>query len=166
MKKMFFVLTVLLSISVISCRTMKTQKQKEKDLNDIYTMLKTRLPGDVTYVDGKIKIVLGELVYFKVGSADINQSSSKNLDILADILNKYSQTLIDLNGYTDNTGSKNVNDKLSLDRANSVKSYLESQGVKEKRMHAKGFAEQFPVASNETDEGRQLNRRVEFLIYY
>ncbi len=167
MKKLLFIVVAALSLGIMSCKSTMTQKQKDDDLNAILNELKNRLPStDVSYLDGRVKIILGELVYFKVGSAEINNTSAGNLDALADVLNKYPRTSVDLNGYTDNTGTKAINDKLSLDRANSVKSYLEGRGVKGRRMLTNGFADANPVATNETPDGRQQNRRVEFLIYY
>lgn len=167
MKQLFLILAAAFSLGMMSCKTSMTQKQKDADLNAIYENLKNRLPGtEVSYLDGRVKIILGELVYFKVGSSEVNQQSSSNLNVLADILKEYPRTTVDLNGFTDNTGTKVTNNKLSNDRANGVKSYLESRGVKARRMLTSGYGETNPVASNETEDGRQRNRRVEFVIYY
>ena len=167
MKNLLLFAFVALSLGVMSCKSTMSQKQKDEDLNAIFNELKSKLPGsDVSYLDGRVKIILGELVYFKVGSAEINNASANNLNVLADVLKRYPRTSVDLNGFTDNTGTKAINDKLSIDRANSVKSYLEGAGVKARRMLTNGFGETNPVASNATDEGRQQNRRVEFVIYY
>lgn len=167
MKNLLFILAAAVTIGMMSCKATMSQKQKDADLNAIYAELKNKLPGsDISYADGRVKIILGELVYFKVGSAEINNSSAANLDALADVLQKYPRTSVDLNGFTDNTGTKAINDKLSVDRANSVKSYLEGRGVKARRMLTNGFGETNPVATNETAEGKQQNRRVEFVIYY
>lgn len=167
MKKLLFIAVAFIALGITSCKSTMTQKQKDEDLNAIMNELKNKLPGtDISYLDGRVKIILGELVYFKVGSAEINNASANNLDALADVLKKYPRTSVDLNGYTDNTGTKAINDKLSIDRANSVKSYLEGRDVKARRMLTNGYSDSNPVASNETAEGRQQNRRVEFLIYY
>lgn len=167
MKNLLFIVAAAFTIGMMSCKSTMSQKKKDADLNTIYNELKNKLPGsDVSYADGRVKIILGELVYFKVGSAEINNSSAANLNVLSDVLQRYPRTSVDLNGFTDNTGTKAINDKLSIDRANSVKSYLQAKGVKERRMLTNGFGETNPVASNETDAGRQQNRRVEFVIYY
>lgn len=167
MKKLLFIIAAVLCIGIMSCKTMKSQKQKEADLSSIFDELKSKFPGsDVSYANGRVMIILSEMVYFKVGSAELNQSSSNNLNELASVLKRYPRTSIDLNGHTDNTGTKAINQKLSLDRALSVKSYLEEQGVKGRRMLTDGLADARPVASNNTDEGRRQNRRVEFVIYY
>ena len=167
MKKLLFIAIAFIALGITSCKSVMTQQQKDEDLSAIANELKNKLPGtDITYTDGRVRIILGELVYFKVGSAEINNTSAGNLDALADVLQKYPRTSVDLNGYTDNTGTKAINDKLSLDRANSVKSYLEGRGVKARRMLTNGYSDTNPVASNDTEQGRQQNRRVEFLIYY
>lgn len=167
MKKLLFVAVAALSLGAMSCKSTMTQKQKDADLSAIYNSLRASLPGsDISYDAGKVKIILGELVYFRVGSAEINNASASNLGVFADVLKKYPRTSVDLNGYTDNTGTKAINDKLSLDRANSVKSFLEGAGVKARRMLTNGYADSNPVATNNTEEGRAANRRVEFLIYY
>lgn len=167
MKNFLLVIAAAFCIGAMSCKSTMSQKKKNADLSSIHNELNQRLPGsDISYADGKVKIILGELVYFKVGSAEINNSSAANLDVLADVLQKYPRTSVDLNGFTDNTGTKAINDKLSIDRANSVRYYLEGRGVKARRMITSGFGENNPVASNNTESGRQQNRRVEFVIYY
>ena len=167
MKNLLFIAAAAITLGMMSCKATMSQKKEDADLSAIYDELKTSLPGsEITYADGRVKIILGELVYFRVGSAEINNSSAANLDVLTDILQKYPRTSVDLNGFTDNTGTKAINDKLSIDRANSVKSYLQGRGVKARRMLTNGFGESNPVASNNTEQGRQQNRRVEFVIYY
>ena len=74
------------------------------------------------------------------------------------------ETNIQVFGYTDNTGSQQLNERLSLQRAESVANYLMSDGVKSNRVSVKGFGWNDPVASNATPEGRAQNRRVEIYI--
>ncbi|RYZ31554.1 MAG: OmpA family protein, partial [Sphingobacteriales bacterium] len=66
--------------------------------------------------------------------------------------------------HTDNTGSNEINLKLSQDRADAVREYFIGKGIEPDRVASKGYGEAKPVASNDTDEGRQTNRRVEFVI--
>ena len=75
-----------------------------------------------------------------------------------------SKMMIELSGHTDNVGSDEANLKLSDDRAKSVTDYLVTLGIDAKRIVAKGYGETKPVSTNDTDEGKQLNRRVEFTI--
>jgi OOP family OmpA-OmpF porin len=70
-----------------------------------------------------------------------------------------------LAGYTDNVGSVAANLKLSKDRAEAVKTYLATQGVDPSKISAEGYGKANPIATNKTDKGRQINRRVEFSIY-
>ena len=71
---------------------------------------------------------------------------------------------IEIAGHTDNIGSDDANMKLSDERANTVRSYLIAKGISESRITAKGYGETKPVATNDTDQGRRINRRVEFTI--
>ena len=80
------------------------------------------------------------------------------------VLKKYDRTAINVNGYTDSTGSADYNEQLSQRRANSVGNYLIQSGVGANRISAVGFGESNPIASNSTPEGRAQNRRVEVQI--
>jgi outer membrane protein OmpA-like peptidoglycan-associated protein len=80
------------------------------------------------------------------------------------MMNANPNMTIELSAHTDAIGSYSANLKLSDDRANSARQYLMSKGVQADRIIAKGYGETTPVASNQTDGGRQLNRRVEFRI--
>ena len=75
-----------------------------------------------------------------------------------------SEIIIELGGHTDNVGADDANMKLSQERVNSVKKYLEGKGVKENRIVALGYGEGQPIASNDNEDGRKLNRRVEVKI--
>jgi outer membrane protein OmpA-like peptidoglycan-associated protein len=86
------------------------------------------------------------------------------LNSVAIVLKKFNKTLIDINGYTDSTGSLQHNQQLSQQRADSVLNFLGSQGVDPRRMSAMGYGPSQPIASNATPEGRAQNRRVEVSI--
>jgi outer membrane protein OmpA-like peptidoglycan-associated protein len=77
------------------------------------------------------------------------------------VVQEFEKTVIDVSGYTDSTGDDNYNQALSERRAESVGNYLKAQGVIAGRVVTRGFGERNPVASNDTPEGRQQNRRVE-----
>ena len=102
---------------------------------------------------------------FDVGKATLKQASKDELTKLAVILNKYEDTNILLEGHTDATGSEEYNLDLSRLRSQSVSNHLAGVGVNSTRFSIMGYGESQPVASNDTDEGRQLNRRVEVAIY-
>ena len=99
-------------------------------------------------------------VMFDVNSSVIKPGAYSELDRVSEILNKYYQTNIRLEGHTDNTGSEAYNLKLSEERSNAVKNALIARGVSATRITAIGFGLSQPIADNNTEAGRQLNRRV------
>lgn len=103
-------------------------------------------------------------VFFDVGKYDLRAESYPELDRLVEFLQKNATIRIALAGHTDNVGADADNMKLSQDRINSVQTYVIAKGIDASRLTAKGFGETKPTASNDTDEGRQQNRRVEFTI--
>lgn len=104
-------------------------------------------------------------IYFEVSSSGLKTESYDQLDELADWLTKNKNSIIEMSGYTDNTGNENFNLKLSKDRVKSVENYLvKVRGIKKNRILTKGYGSQNPVADNDTEAGRQKNRRVEFTI--
>ncbi len=121
---------------------------------------------DVTETpDGKAILVnLPDGVTFAVDSTTISPSFQSTLDQIATSLKTYPDSLIDVYGHTDSTGSDTYNQGLSERRAKAVADYLAMRGVSSARIRSQGFGEQYPVASNETAEGRALNRRVEIKI--
>ena len=128
--------------------------------------IKEALPGaQVERVGEGIKITLSEnMVNFAFNSAELTSSAKTNLDKLATVLINNPDTNINIYGHTDNKGTAQVNQKISENRANSVKNYLISKGIASSRMitMGRGFSE--PIASNDTDARRAQNRRVEFAI--
>ncbi len=112
-----------------------------------------------------IKITFDSGILFDVNKATLRPASEEQLTKLGAILNKYPDTNILLEGHTDATGSDEYNLDLSRLRAQSVEAFLASQAVAGNRFSIMGYGESQPIASNDTDEGRQLNRRVEVAIY-
>jgi outer membrane protein OmpA-like peptidoglycan-associated protein len=97
---------------------------------------------------------------FDTGSATLQPASDEQLRNIAEIMKAYPNVKIKISGYTDNTGDKAANQKLSADRANNVLAELEKLGVAPDRLEAQGYGEDHPVADNTTDEGKQKNRRI------
>jgi outer membrane protein OmpA-like peptidoglycan-associated protein len=112
-----------------------------------------------------IKITFGGGLLFDVDRAELRPAAQEELVKLAKILNKYDDTNILVEGHTDATGTEDYNMELSRRRASSVGTYLAAQNVQVGRMQAVGYGEIQPTASNDTPEGRQLNRRVEVAIF-
>jgi outer membrane protein OmpA-like peptidoglycan-associated protein len=111
------------------------------------------------------KIELAEKVYFDTNKATIQQRSFALLDEVASVLKTYSQiTKVRVEGHTDSRGRDRYNMDLSSRRAKAVAEYLKSKGVDASRLDSKGFGETKPIATNDTEEGREANRRVEIRI--
>lgn len=124
------------------------------------------LPGaEVERVGEGIRLVLKEdAVRFEFNKSNLTTQAKTNLDKLIPVFNEYADTNIDIFGYTDSKGTPEYNLKLSKERADAVKKYLITKGIVGERMKTTGLGIADPIASNDTDEGRSINRRVEFAI--
>ncbi|WP_109799091.1 MULTISPECIES: OmpA family protein [Novosphingobium] len=139
--------------------------QKDKQIKE----LREQTAGtgiDVTETDDgqAILVNLPNGVTFDVDSSAIRPSFRDVLDRIAQSLVQYPNSLIDVYGHTDSTGSDAYNQALSERRARAVADYLISRGVGYSRIRSQGFGETQPIASNATEEGRSANRRVEIKI--
>jgi hypothetical protein len=103
-------------------------------------------------------------VFFDIDSYRIMETSLAELNTLLDILKSNPRIKIEISGHTDNTGSPQHNDTLSQFRAEAIRDWLVLQEIDNARLTAKGYGSAKPVSSNETAEGRSLNRRTEFRI--
>jgi outer membrane protein OmpA-like peptidoglycan-associated protein/tetratricopeptide (TPR) repeat protein len=103
-------------------------------------------------------------IFFKTGSFDLDEKSKVELDKMVDFLNKNKAIKIEISGHTDDIGSDQENLELSRKRALSVLEYLQKTGISPSRLSSKGLGETKPVASNESESGRQRNRRIEWRI--
>ena len=103
---------------------------------------------------------------FDIGQVNINAKSLQGLDSLVQIMTQYPTTSLIITGHTDNTGTKKINDRLSLLRAKKVQAYLVKKGLAENRTSLIGLADTQPIASNTSKEGRTQNRRVDLTIKY
>ena len=98
---------------------------------------------------------------FDFNSAMVKPEFRPTLDQVAQTLNTYPSTFIDISGHTDSIGTDAVNQRLSEQRAAAVADYLAYQGINRARMATRGYGKQFPIASNDSEQGRAQNRRVE-----
>jgi len=101
---------------------------------------------------------------FKFGSFKLGETEKGYLDTVADWIKSEPEINVEIGGHTDNVGSDSYNQKLSEQRAKAVHDYIVSQGVDKSRLSYKGYGESEPIATNETEAGRQRNRRVELKI--
>jgi outer membrane protein OmpA-like peptidoglycan-associated protein len=100
-------------------------------------------------------------ITFATNQSSIQPQFRATLDQVADVLRQYNQTYVDVYGHTDSTGSDSYNLDLSQRRASAVADYLTMRGVQSARLGTRGFGESQPIASNDTEEGKAANRRVE-----
>jgi outer membrane protein OmpA-like peptidoglycan-associated protein len=129
--------------------------------------LRQKLQGtgvSVTRIGDNITLNLPSGITFASDSADLNAQFFNVLDGVNLVLKEYDKTVIEVAGHTDSTGTDQYNQALSERRAQSVASYLASHGVKSQRLITIGAGESRPLASNDTDQGRSANRRVELTI--
>ena len=103
-------------------------------------------------------------ILFDTGKSDLKASADENLTKMAGIMKKYPENVLTVKGYTDNTGSKAINEKLSTARADAVKQELVKGGIPADTISIVGMADADPVAPNTTTAGRSQNRRVEIEI--
>jgi outer membrane protein OmpA-like peptidoglycan-associated protein len=111
-----------------------------------------------------IKLNLPDGVTFDFAKADLKPQFYPALNNVASTLAQYNQTIVEVAGHTDSVGSDAANQALSQRRAQAVGNYLIGQGLQRERFEIVGFGEQMPIASNDTDEGRARNRRVEIRV--
>ena len=126
--------------------------------------LRAELEGtgvSVARIGDNVTLLMPGNVTFATDSADLSPAFFDVLGSVAKVLDKYDQTVVEVAGHTDSTGTNAYNQTLSERRAGSVARYLESQGVSSQRVITIGMGEDRPVADNSSDSGRQANRRVE-----
>lgn len=111
-----------------------------------------------------IVVEFSDKILFAVNSANLSSESKINLNKLNTILVKYPDTNIEIQGHTDNTGTSSLNQSLSERRGSAVNSYLVSNGISSSRLSVRGYGEESPKYSNDTEDGRMQNRNVQFLI--
>ncbi len=136
----------------------KMDKQAEELQRDLEN-------AKVERVGEGIKITFDSGILFNVNSAELQPNAKTEISQLAATLKKYPDTNIVIEGHTDNTGSRDLNQSLSERRAQSVANYTAQMGVDRSRMTTQGYAFDQPVADNSTAAGRAQNRRVEIAIF-
>lgn len=119
--------------------------------------------GNVTEQELSI-LEKAKYVHFKTGTAIIEEEDYSILDLVVEVMKHHPNDVLALEGHTDNVGDADANQKLALDRANAVKAYLVKNGVKDSQVTTASAGETKPIASNDTEEGKRLNRRVEMMI--
>lgn len=129
--------------------------------------LRAELEGtgvSVTRIGDNITLNMPGNITFATNSADLNADFFAVLDSVSKVLEEFDQTVVEVAGHTDSTGTDAYNRTLSARRAASVGTYIVNRGVIPERIIEVGLGESLPIATNETDTGRQLNRRVELTL--
>ena len=149
----------------------KTKEINNTELNSTkIELLDTNLTVDSNETNQSIcqnrlnSILSKRKIHFAYNSSNIEKSSYKELEEISTILKDCAVKTIEINGYTDNRGDPSYNKYLSQLRANRVKAYLISKGIDKNSIKAFGHGAKNPIASNKTKEGREKNRRIEFII--
>ncbi|MBK6947999.1 MAG: OmpA family protein [Haliscomenobacter sp.] len=136
-------------------------RQMDKQAEEIK---KTVPDAAVVRVEEGIIVEFSSSILFAFDMSNLSNEAKANLDKLVIVLNNYPDTDIEVQGHTDNKGSEAYNQNLSVQRASRVSTYLVSKGIAASRLTTKGLGEMLPKYANDTAEGRDNNRRVEFLI--
>jgi outer membrane protein OmpA-like peptidoglycan-associated protein len=129
--------------------------------------LRDQLEGtgvSVTRVGNEIILNMPGNITFATDSANINANFYDVLNSVTLVLKEFEKTVIIVGGHTDSTGADSYNQQLSERRAGSVAQYLRSQAISDMRVIVEGYGESRPIASNDTAQGRQMNRRVELTL--
>ncbi len=144
-----------ISGGLIGAYMVKAAKDIEKDLDEV---------ASVERIGEGIVVSFDSGLLFDYDKYALRNETRKNLNALAESLLEYDETEVKILGHTDSTGDAVYNQDLSYNRAMEVTEYLSGQGVSLKRLSVLGFGETDPVSTNETEAGRQLNRRVEVVL--
>ncbi len=160
----FLKITTLLAATVVTlsaCHTGKKAyvKKFHKDLKGEITGAKIKWKKDT------VRVIYPELAMFDFGKDVIKSDAKPSLQRFASVLSRYDRIDAKINGYTDNVGTDEVNNSLSERRAENAKELFSSNGVTASRITTAGMGKAAPIESNDTEEGRQANRRVEVLLY-
>lgn len=118
----------------------------------------------VKELNNQIYLIMPGNITFNTNEAFIKSSFQPVIVSISKVLQEYNKTLIQVNGYTDNTGSAAINNPLSLRRATAVADFLKLKGVAANRIIVNGYGSANPIASNATAAGREQNRRVEIVL--
>lgn len=162
-------IVIISSLFIISCKT----QPKVQVAQGAYVTIDGTTDGlshiqtefkDATRTSDGILVNLSSDVLFELNKSDLSSAAKKELDKVIQLLKNQPQARLEVSGHTDSTGPLAFNQRLSEQRAAAVKTYLVSKGMKAQQITTYGFGPTKPIASNNTQEGRLKNRRVEIKI--
>lgn len=163
--KLFSISLIFISVlAVSSCRNMVGKKAY---MRKTYRNIKKQVK-DVTVIklQDTVKVLFPSNLMFATNSDVLDSAVFPKIHRFANALNKFNKTSILINGHTDNVGDEEYNLQLSNKRSETAKIALGNNKVVAERMLTWGLGMKYPIATNETEEGKALNRRVEFIILY
>ena len=148
--------------AIASTKSNSADDRDNDGVKNEYDACDDTLPGSVVDDLGCI-VYIGVLedVTFKTGSSELTPEARNVLNSVAETLRSQPLTIVELSAYTDNVGTEEQNNALSVARVKSVALYLIGSGVNKMQLTLKAYGEKRPIASNDTEEGRRINRRVE-----
>lgn len=158
-------MAVTMLTSMTACHTSKKVTNR-RYMSTLHRDLKRHIKdADVSKTGDTVRVVYPELVMFDFDKDQVKAQALPSMEQFANTLRDYCLVHVIVNGYTDNTGTDEVNLSLSKRRAENAKNTLETDGVGNTRIITNGMGAANPVMTNSTPEGRRANRRVEFVIY-
>jgi len=161
MKIMKFTPALLASVLLFSachttnCYVRKFKKEASKEVGK----------HNVSVSKDTVRVVYPEVTTFEFNKDEVKPDAKMSLVRFSALLKKYDRMNFIINGYTDNVGPGDLNQPLSQRRADNTKAVMQADGIDAGRMQTNGMGAKNPIKPNNTDEGRQANRRVEFLVY-
>ena len=142
----------------------RNARQEAMDAQSRTLLLQSRLTAmEAKKTERGMVVTLGD-VLFDTNDAKLKAGGVRSVQKLADFFKEYPQRTVMIEGFTDSTGSDSLNQRLSDQRADSVRTALLGMGMNSDRITSRGYGEAYPVAGNDTVAGRQLNRRVELVV--
>ena len=162
--KLMIAIVLISGIGLSACHTSK--RAKNSYMTMLYKELKKGVGEAKVRRDGDtVRVIYPELSMFDFNKDQIKAEAMPSFQRFAGILKNYDRVNFLINGYTDNVGTDAVNLSLSERRAENTKTLMQTDGIISSRMTTNGMGSANPIMTNTTDDGRQANRRVEFLLY-
>lgn len=157
---------IILSVLLLTaCRT--PQQKKHAYMKRTYHALRKAVKeAEVTNLNDSVRVIFPDNLMFAFNSSSIKQELQASMKRLSQALNKFDKTIVLVAGHTDNVGEDEYNNKLSAQRADTAKSVLTANEVNPLRITTWGMGKKYPLAGNDTEQGRARNRRVEFIVLY
>lgn len=152
-------------ILMAACRT--PQQKKHAYMKRTYQALRKAVKeAEVSNLNDSVRVIFPDNLMFAFNSSTIKPELRPSMKRLSRAINKFDKTVVLVAGHTDNVGEEEYNNKLSAQRADTAKTALCVNKVDPLRITTWGMGKKYPIAGNETEQGRARNRRVEFIVLY